>query len=133
MTFWPGTPPPAHGTPQNPHVYGSGPSARDWRECKTCWRWRPPVVESVTVHPADRLYFDEQLPTARAFGEPLPDGCLILESPNVARGTIRVRIEGDDTTVTLGKPPEPRWVRCDPLGGYYHVPYAPYAPRDPEA
>lgn len=103
----------AHGTPQNPHVYGNGPSARDRRECKTCRQWRPPVAESLTVHPVDRACLDEQLPTARVYGEPLPDGCLILEDPRMTPGTLRVRIEGSDITVTLGEPPEPRWVRCD--------------------
>ncbi len=122
--FWSDMLPYAHGTPQDPHVYGSGPSAREWRECKTCRRWRSPVAESLTVHPANRQYLDEQLPNARVFGESLPDGCLILEDPCVALGTIRLRIEGKDTTVTLGEPPEPRWVRCDeftgiPLGAGY--------------
>lgn len=116
-----------HGSPQDPHVYGGGPSAREWRECKTCYQWRPPVVESVTVHPADGQLFNEQMPTARAFGEPLPDGCLILGSPSVTPGTIRLRIEGEDTTVTLGKPAAPRWIRCEQLGGYYD------APQDSEA
>lgn len=105
-----------HGTARNPHVYGTGPSAREWRECQICRQWRPPVCESLTVHPADRQHLDEQLPTARVFGEPLPDGCLILENPNVAPGTLRVRIEGADHIVTLGQPPEPRWERCDPHG-----------------
>lgn len=108
MSFWSDLPRYAHGSPQDPHVYGAGPSTREWRECKTCFRWRPPVVESLTVHPVDRQYLDEQLPTVRTFGEPLPNGCLILENASVARGTIRLRIEGKDTTVTLGRPPEPR-------------------------
>lgn len=106
-----------HGSAQNPHVYGNGPSVRDWRECKECHRWRPPVAESLTVHPGDRPYLDEQLPTARVYGEPLPDGCLILEDPRMTPGTLRVRIEGEDIVVTLGQPPEPRWVRCDPASG----------------
>lgn len=106
-----------HGTPQNPHVYRDGPTARDRRECTTCHQWRPPVCESLTVHPADRPYLDEQLPTARVYGEPLPDGCLILEDPSMVPGTLRVRIEGQDTVVTLGRSPEPRWVRCDPITG----------------
>ncbi len=106
-----------HGTPPNPHTYGTGPSPRDQRECRTCRQWRPPVVESLTIHPADRHYLNEQLPTARVFGEPLPDGCLILENPSVTLGTLRLRIEGKDTTVTLGQPPKPRWERCDPLDG----------------
>jgi len=109
--------PQAHGSPRNPHVYGNGPSAREWRECKTCWRWRPPVAESLTVHPVDRPYLNEQIPTARVYGEPLPDGCLILEDPRMTPGTLRVRIEGDDITVTLGRAPKPRWVRCDPATG----------------
>lgn len=118
MSFWSDVlPRGAHGTPQNPHVYGDGPSARDWRECKTCRHWRPPAAESLTVHPADRPYLDEQLPTARIYGEPLPDGCLILEDPMVTPGTLRVRIEGSDIVATLGKPPEPRWLRCDPITG----------------
>lgn len=125
VTFWTDDLPRyAHGTPQNPHVYGNGPGARDWRECKTCRYWRPPVAESLTVHPSDRPYLDEQLPTARVYGEPLPDGCLILEDPRMTPGTLRVRIEGKNLTVTLGQPPEPRWVRCDehtgiPLGAGY--------------
>ena len=114
--FWSNLPRHGHGTPQDPHLYGSGPSARQWRECQTCRQWRPPVVESLTVHPADRRRLDEQIPTARAFGESLPDGCLILENPNITPGTIRVRIEGEDTTATLGDPPTPRWICCDPSG-----------------
>lgn len=106
-----------HGTQLNPHVYGTGPTAREWRECRTCRHWRAPVAESLTVHPADRPYLDEQLPTARVFGEPLPDGCLILEDPSVCLGTVRLRVEGNDITATLGKPPEPRWIRCDPITG----------------
>lgn len=109
--------PHAHGSLLNPHTYSNGPSARDWRECKQCHQWRPPVAESLTVHPADRPYLNERLPTARVYGEPLPDGCLILEDPHMTPGTLRVRIEGDDLTVTLGEPPEPRWVRCDPFTG----------------
>lgn len=107
-----------HGTPQDPHIYGTGPAARDWRECRVCKQWRPPVVESLTVHPADRACLNEQIPTARAFGEPLPDGCLILESPDVTRGTLRLRVEGADVVATLGRPPEPRWVLCDPQTGF---------------
>jgi hypothetical protein len=114
--FWSDMPLRAHGTPQNPHVYGTGPRPRDRRECQLCRQWRPPAAESLTVHPVDRRYLDDQIPTARVFGEPLPDGCLILENPNVTPGTIRLRIEGDDITVTLGEPPQPRWIRCDPLG-----------------
>lgn len=114
-SFWSDTPMLAHGTAQNPHVYGTGPHPRDRRECQLCRRWRPPVAESLT-HPVDRRHLDEQLPTARVFGDPLPDGCLILEDPRMTPGTIRLRIEGNDITVTLGEPPNPRWIRCDPLG-----------------
>jgi hypothetical protein len=106
-----------HGTPQNPHTYGTGPSPRDRRECQTCHRWRPPVTESLTVHPADRQHLNKQLPTARIYGEPLPDGCLILEDPTMTVGTLRVRIEGHDITVTLDRAPAPRWMRCDPVTG----------------
>lgn len=119
MSFWTDDLPPryAHGTPQNPHVYGDGPTPREQRECQTCHQWRPPVAESLTVHPADRSALNGQLPTARVYGEPLPDGCLILEDPRMTPGTLRVRIEGSDLTVTLGLPPTPRWVRCDPATG----------------
>lgn len=106
-----------HGSPMNPHTYAGGDTARGKRECTVCRQWRPPVCESLTVHPTDRPSLEEQVPTARVFGEPLPDGCLILEDPSMTPGTLRARIEGNDMTVTLGKPPEPRWVKCDPAGG----------------
>jgi hypothetical protein len=74
-------------------------------------------LESITCHPGDRARLEKQLPTARVFGEPLPDGTLILESIGVQLGTLRLRIEGEDITVTLGDPPpEPqRWMRVDPF------------------
>ncbi|HEU5429549.1 MAG TPA: hypothetical protein VFU74_21900 [Actinocrinis sp.] len=106
-----------HGTPEWPHNYAGGDTARGQRECTVCHQWRPPVCESITCHPVDRPYLNEQLPTARVYGEPLPDGCLILEDPRMTRGTLRVRIEGRDMVVTLGQAPEPRWVKCDPVTG----------------
>lgn len=117
MSFWTDDLPPLrrHGSPQDPHVYGTGPSAREWRECRTCRQWRPPVAESLTVHPADRQRLNEQIPTAHVFGAPLPDGCLILEDPGMVPGTLRLRVEGNDITVTFA-PTDPRWVRCDPMG-----------------
>lgn len=117
MSFWTdGLSIHRHGSTQDPHVYGTGPSAREWRECQTCRHWRPPVAESLTVHPVDRQRLNEQIPTARVYGELLPDGCLILEDPGMVPGTLRLRIEGSDTTVTFA-PAEPRWVKCDPLTG----------------
>jgi hypothetical protein len=79
---------------------------------------RPPVLESITCHPFDRARLDEQIPTARVFGEPLPDGTLILESVGVQLGTLRLCIEGNDMTVNFPQPYEPqRWVRCDSFTG----------------
>lgn len=118
MMFWSDDMPwRPHGTLGNPHTYAGGDTPKGQRECTACHQWRPPVCESITVHPADRMYLDEQLPTARVYGEPLPDGCLILEDPSMTPGTLRVRIEGCDTVVTLGQAPEPRWVKCDPASG----------------
>lgn len=79
--------------------------------------WKPPAPESITCHPADRPNLDEQLPTARVYGEPLPPGVPILEDGGVTLGTIRVRIEGREHSVTLGRLPEARWLYCDPVTG----------------
>lgn len=118
MSFWSDDIPRfGHGTSGWPHAYVGGDTPRGQRECTVCHQWRPPVCESLTVNPADRPHIDEQLPTARVYGEPLPDGCLILEDPRMTPGTLRVRIEGNDFTVTLGRTPEPRWVKCDPATG----------------
>ena len=77
----------------------------------------PPTPESITVHPADRPNLDEQLPTARVYGEPVPSATPILEDAGMTPGTVRVRIDGRDYTCTLGRRPEPRWLICDPITG----------------
>jgi len=76
-----------------------------------------PAPESITVHPAERHYLNEQLPTARVYGEPIPPECQIIESVAITYGTIRIRIDGADITVTLGRMPEPRWLIADPISG----------------
>lgn len=76
-----------------------------------------PVPESITCHPADRPELDRQLPTARVYGQPVPSGLPILESVAVPMGTIRVRIDGKDITVTLGHHPDARWLLADPITG----------------
>lgn len=79
-----------------------------------------PKLESITVHPADRPNLDEQLPTARVYGEPVPADTPILEDVGLTLGTIRVRIGGRDHTVTLSRLPEARWLLCDPVTGLPH-------------
>lgn len=115
-SWWP--PHPVHGTPQNPHTYQ--PRRDGYRECATCHDIKPPAPESITVHPADRDNFNQQLPTATIYGEPIPADCPVLEDPNLTLGTIRVRIHGSDMVATPGLPPEPKWIRCDPYTG---IPY----------
>lgn len=105
------------GHPEDRHSYSGEPGSHHYRTCKRCLHTRPPVLESITCHPANRHALDAQLPTARVFGEPLPAGTLILESVSVHIGTLRLRIEGEDTTVTFGAQPEVRWLRADPATG----------------
>lgn len=100
--------------PGDAHEFSTDPKSRNYRTCARCFHVRPPVLESITCHPFDRPALNAQLPTARVFGEPLPDGTLILESISVQLGTLRLRIEGHDMDVTLGRMPTPRWVRVDP-------------------
>lgn len=103
------------GYPEDLHTYGPKGSTQ-YRICTRCLHRRPPVLESITCHPFDRPRLDEQIPTARVFGEPLPDGTLILESIGVQLGTLRLCIEGQDMEVTFPWPYEPqRWVRCGSL------------------
>lgn len=106
------------GYPEDAHTYSGEPGTYEHRRCARCSHLRPPVLESITCHPGDRARLDEQLPTARVFGEPLPDGTLILESIGVQLGTLRLRIEGEDMTVAFPPPPPApqRWIRCDQFG-----------------
>lgn len=76
-----------------------------------------PAPESITIHPADRAEFNRQLPTARVYGQPLPPGLPIFESVAVPIGAIRIRINGADITVTLGRAPTPRWLIADAATG----------------
>lgn len=78
-----------------------------------------PKLDSITVHPGERWSLDQQLPTARVFGEPIPADVAILESHCVTFGTIRLRFgDGSDVTCTLSLPTQPqRWIRCDRATG----------------
>ncbi len=105
------------GHDEDTHSFSTDPKSHHYHVCVRCWHVRPPVLESITCHPGDRARLNEQLPTARVYGAPLPDGTLILESIGVHLGTLRLRIEGDDTTVTFPPPDAPqKWVRCDEFG-----------------
>lgn len=116
-SWWPPLPD-AHGTPRNPHAYQ--PRRDGYRECATCHDIKPPTPESITIHPADRANFNQQLPTATIYGEPIPDHCPIIEDPGLTPGTIRVHIHGSNMVATLGLPPEPKWLLCNPYTG---IPY----------
>jgi hypothetical protein len=76
-----------------------------------------PIPESLTIHPADRANLNEQLPTAKVYGQPIHGNTPIIEDPGMTRGTLRIRIQGSDITVTLGHGPKPRWERCNPYTG----------------
>jgi hypothetical protein len=78
----------------------------------------PPAPESLTIHPADRRNLDEQVPSARVYGEPVPTSTPIIEDPNMMPGTLRVRVDGRDVTCTLDRLPAPRWLICDPVTGW---------------
>jgi hypothetical protein len=76
-----------------------------------------PIPESLTIHPADRHELNRQLPTATVYGQPIHGNTPIIEDPGMTPGTLRIRIQGTDATVTLGHRPTPRWIRCDPHTG----------------
>lgn len=76
-----------------------------------------PIPESLTIHPADRGELNRQLPTATVYGQPVHGNTPIHEDPGMTRGTLLIRTQDRNITVTLGRGPKPRWERCNPYSG----------------
>jgi hypothetical protein len=93
-----------------------------------------PKLETISVHPGERWKLDEQLPTARVYGEPIPADVAIVESEVVTVGTLRMHFaDGSDVACTLGKPPpEPQqWIKCDPVSGFRFDQFGPPLIEEP--